>query len=124
MIEVKTFNKFDGILISVFGHAETVESDKERIQVCAAVGALMLTLSSVTEGNWGGDGSGFVSAHVPATHLVAADFVMAGLQLIEQSYPRQLRIVRKDTKLFGRPETETWNRVSLPTPPQQQKVAD
>lgn len=117
MIEISVWDDDGaGVWMLVEGHAENA-TKRENTQVCAGVSTLMMTIVTVTEGRFDGEGSGFMSCNVGGDQLRLAEFVLLGLQLIETHYPGQVTIVRRDTRLFNSPETRLWNRSTLPSPP-------
>jgi uncharacterized protein YsxB (DUF464 family) len=115
MITAVTTNEGNGVRITVTGHASEEFGDAERDQVCAAVSALLITLVSLTAGVWDGEGSGHVTCYLSKSQVVLAEFVVAGLQLLQDSYSEHITVQRGDDRLFTSQETVRWNKVTLPT---------
>ena len=99
MILVKTWDTDDGgVGFELSGHSTPGEGFEHNL-VCASASMLLVTLSAITNGNWGGEGSGGASCTVPFGQLSHAEFVLVGLMLLEETYEGQVTFERKDTRL-------------------------
>lgn len=89
------------LLVELDGHSSADLGDAEKFQVCAAVSAMAVSLSSYLgqleyEEDEDIDGLGKLSFVVPPSYYLLLNFFLHAVHKIGQSYPGHITVTRED----------------------------